>query len=122
MAQHHANVFGHAGIMSGSFWWNGGALVGTAPRAATTPVRLYVDGGTAMDGIDGTRAFRQALLKNGWREGGNLLYVEDEGGVHNEQAWAGRVHRALAWFFPAAQPRSGKSAQPAPESTPKLTQ
>ncbi|GGY17007.1 alpha/beta hydrolase-fold protein [Pseudoduganella dura] len=112
MAQQHANVFGQAGIVSGSFWWNGSTPVATAPRAAATPVRLYVDGGTAADGIEGTRAFRQALLRNGWHEGGNLLYVEDEGGTHSEQSWAGRVHRALAWFFPAAQSRGeSKSTQ-----------
>jgi hypothetical protein len=62
-----------------------------------------------MDGIEGTRAFRKALLRNGWREGADLLYVEDEGGIHNEQSWAGRVHRALRWFFPAERPR-GKTA------------
>ncbi|QBE64683.1 alpha/beta hydrolase-fold protein [Pseudoduganella lutea] len=110
LAQHHANVFGQAGIMSGSFWWNGGAPVTTARKIAATPVRLYVDAGTGMDGVEGTRAFRQAVLKNGWREGDDLLYVEDEGGMHNEQAWAGRVHRALRWFFPAS--RSYKDANP----------
>jgi hypothetical protein len=56
-----------------------------------------------MDGIEGTRAFRKALLQNGWREGADLLYVEDEGGVHNELSWAARVHRPLTWFFPAKQ-------------------
>ncbi|WBS01944.1 alpha/beta hydrolase-fold protein [Pseudoduganella sp. SL102] len=123
MAQHHADVFGHAGIMSGSFFWNGGALVGTAPRAAATPVRLYVDAGTGMDGVESTRAFHKALLDKGWRAGGNLLYVEDEGGIHNERAWAGRVHRALTWFFPPAQPRSGKSASaPVAQAAPKSMQ
>jgi predicted alpha/beta superfamily hydrolase len=109
LAQRYPQVFGQAGIVSGSFWWNGGALVGAAPRPSSTPVRLYLDGGTAMDGIEGTRAFRKALLRNGWREGADLLYVEDEGGIHNEQSWAGRVHRALRWFFPAERPR-GKTA------------
>jgi predicted alpha/beta superfamily hydrolase len=114
LAQQHPDVFGQAGIVSGSFWWNSGTLVATAPQAAAMPVRLYVDAGTGMDGIEGTRAFRQALLQRGWREGANLLYVEDTGGMHNEQAWAGRVHRALRWMFPptrpAAQPRGGSKA------------
>ena len=104
LAQRHPGVFGQAGIVSGSFWWSGGTLVASAPKAATTPVRLYLDAGTGMDGIEGTRAFRQALLRNGWREGANLLYVEDAGGMHNEQAWAGRVHRALRWMFPPTRP------------------
>ncbi|WP_338766370.1 alpha/beta hydrolase-fold protein [Massilia sp. METH4] len=111
LAQHHPDVFGQAGIVSGSFWWNGGTLVATAPRAATTPVRLYVDAGTAMDGVEATRAFRQAIIRNGWREGRDLLYVEDEGGLHNERDWAGRVHRALTWFFPAQSRGTAKSMQ-----------
>jgi predicted alpha/beta superfamily hydrolase len=110
LAQRYPDVFGHAGIVSGSFWWNGGALVASAPQRKAVPVQLYVDGGTGMDGIEGTRDFRKALLARGWQEGRDLLYVEDEGGLHNERDWAGRVHRALAWIFPA-QRKAGNSTQ-----------
>jgi predicted alpha/beta superfamily hydrolase len=103
IAQRHPNVFGHAGIVSGSFWWNNGTLIASAPGPAALPVRLYVDAGTAADGVEATREFHKALLAKGWRPGTNLLYVEDEGGVHNEQSWAARVHRPLTWFFPAKQ-------------------
>ncbi|WP_229632125.1 hypothetical protein [Pseudoduganella violaceinigra] len=56
------------------------------------------------DGLDDSETFRQALLKKGYREGRDLLFLVDEGGRHNEQSWASRVHVALAWFFGRKKP------------------
>lgn len=99
IAQRYPRLFGMAGTLSGSFWWNNGGLIGNVP--AGLPVRFYIDAGTALDGVEETRAFHAALLARGYRDGKDMLYHEDVGGVHNEQAWASRVHRALTWFFPA---------------------
>ncbi|AVR98316.1 alpha/beta hydrolase-fold protein [Pseudoduganella armeniaca] len=99
IAQRYPRLFGMAGTMSGSFWWNNGALIDATP--AGLPVRFYIDAGTAMDGVEFTRSFHGALLARGYRDGKDLLYHEDVGGVHNERDWASRVHRALVWFFPA---------------------
>ncbi|WUR12258.1 alpha/beta hydrolase-fold protein [[Empedobacter] haloabium] len=99
IAQRYPSVFGMAGTMSGSFWWNNGTLIDSTP--AGLPVRFYIDAGTAMDGVELTRSFHNALLARGYRDGKELLYHEDAGGVHNERDWSSRVHRALTWFFPA---------------------
>ena len=99
IASRYPHVFGAAGSLSGSFWWNRGTLVANPPPHL--PVRFYLDAGTAMDGIDATRDYHAALLAQGWRDGKDLLYYEDAGGIHNESSWASRVFRPLTWFFPA---------------------
>jgi len=102
IAQRYPHLFGQAASLSGSYWWNNGTLVANPPRVdKQLPVRLYVDAGTAMDGIEPTRDFRAVLVKQGYREGRDLLYYEDAGGTHSEAAWASRVYRPLTWFFPA---------------------
>ena len=39
-------------------------------------------------------------MRRGWREGLDLRYVEAEGAVHNETAWAKRVPAVLEFLFP----------------------
>lgn len=97
IAQRYPQLFSMAGGVSSSFWWNNQEEVKHPPKKI--PVRFYVDVGTVYDGQEDSEAFRQALLKKGYREGRDLLFLTDEGGRHNEQSWAGRVHVALAWFF-----------------------
>jgi predicted alpha/beta superfamily hydrolase/glycogen debranching enzyme len=99
IAARYPQVFGAAGSLSGSFWWNGGTLVKNPPPHL--PVKFYIDAGTAMDGIEATRDYHAALLAQGYRDGKDLLYYEDAGGIHHESAWASRVYRPLTWFFPA---------------------
>ena len=98
IAARYPHVFGAAGSLSGSFWWNSGTLIANPPPHL--PVKLYIDAGTANDGIDATRAYHAAMLAQGYRDGRDLLYYEDAGGSHNERAWASRVYRPLTWFFP----------------------
>jgi len=50
------------------------------------PVRPY---------LRGVRQLRDALLGVGYRLGGNLRYLEEEGGEHNELAWSRRLPGAL---------------------------
>ncbi|HEY0589016.1 MAG TPA: alpha/beta hydrolase-fold protein [Pseudoduganella sp.] len=97
IAQRYPQTFSMAGGVSSSFWWNNREEVKHPPRKM--PVKFYIDVGTVYDGQEDSEAFRQALVKNGYREGRDLLFLTDEGGRHNEQSWAGRVHVALAWFF-----------------------
>lgn len=97
IAQRYPRIFSMAGGVSSSFWWNSQEEVKHPPKKM--PVRFYIDVGTVYDGQEDSEAFRQALMKNGYREGRDLLFLVDEGGRHNEQSWAGRVHVALAWFF-----------------------
>ncbi|GAB2852123.1 hypothetical protein GCM10027277_20580 [Pseudoduganella ginsengisoli] len=99
MAAHRPDVFGKAGGVSSSFWWNNGAMIGQAPQPAS--VQFYIDAGTSNDGVEGTRAMRDAMLSKGFTFGRNLYYYEAQGGIHNEKSWAERVHLPLQWFFPA---------------------
>lgn len=102
IAQRYPQQFSMVGALSSSFWWNGQeALKHPLQRM---PVRFYIDAGTVNDGLDESETFRQAMVKQGYREGYDLLFLADPGGRHNEQSWASRVHVALAWFFGRKQP------------------
>ena len=98
IAQHRPHVFSKAGGVSSSFWWNEGSMV--AKPAARVPVKFYLDAGTRDDGLEGTEAMRDAMLKQGYRLDADLRFFAAEGGIHNEASWAARVDRPLTWFFP----------------------
>jgi len=42
---------------------------------------------------------RDSLIMLGYKEGHNLAYFEDEGGMHNEETWGNRFHLPLLFFF-----------------------
>jgi predicted alpha/beta superfamily hydrolase len=98
IAQHKPDVFSKAGGVSSSFWWNHKDMV--SKPAARVPVKFYLDAGTRDDGLTETGQVRDAMLKQGYREGADLFYYADQGGGHNEKSWAARVEKPLVWFFP----------------------
>jgi len=98
IAQRHPNVFGKAGGVSSSFWWNDGTFI-TKP-AERVPVKFYLDAGTRDDGLEDTMRMRDVMLARGYREGEDLLFYKAEGGRHNEASWAARLEKPLTWFFP----------------------
>ena len=63
-------------------------------------VRFYLDAGTRDDGLEDTTQMRDAMQRQGYRDGADLFYFADQGGGHNEKSWAARVDKPLAWFFP----------------------
>jgi enterochelin esterase-like enzyme len=69
---------------------------------AKPDTRLWTDTGTREDrtAVPDARALRDALVRRGWREGVDLRYVEAEGAVHNEVAWAKRMPAVLEFLFP----------------------
>jgi predicted alpha/beta superfamily hydrolase len=97
IAQDRPDVFSRAGGVSSSFWWNQRSMIGKLPLL---PVAFYLDAGSDGDGVEDTRAMRDAMLATGYRQGINLQYYEALGGSHNEKSWAARVDRPLTWFFP----------------------
>ncbi|HEY1149559.1 MAG TPA: alpha/beta hydrolase-fold protein, partial [Pseudoduganella sp.] len=107
IGQHYPQVFSMAGGVSSSFWWNESNMVRNAPRLL--PVKFYIDAGTAMDGLEATDAFRKAMLRRGYRPGKDFYFYKDEGGIHNEQSWASRVHVPLGWFFGTRRGSAGKA-------------
>jgi len=109
------DVFGAVGAVSPSVGFAGGALLEYLERARFVGGRIYLDVGT-LEGrprdrdplelrrepaayVRMVREARNMLLKKGYVEGRDLLYVEDEGGVHNEAAWAARVPRLLRYLL-----------------------
>jgi len=87
--------------MSGSWWWAGQKALSwfaNSPGAAVKP-RVWIDAGTANDGLAETQALRKVLIGLGWIEGADFGYLEASGANHSEAAWAARVHLALQFLF-----------------------
>jgi predicted alpha/beta superfamily hydrolase len=109
----HPDIFTRVGAMSTSYGWAGGHILGFVETHDPPPgARVWIDMGTAEypgdangdgvpDIIEQHRRLRDALLAKGLTLPGTLGYVEDEGAVHNERAWAARFPRALRHLFPA---------------------
>jgi predicted alpha/beta superfamily hydrolase len=108
------DVFGLVGAVSPSVGFAGQALVGYLERAPFVGGRIYMDVGThegmprdrdplELRGEPGAyvrlvRRARELLALKGYGER-ELLYVEDEGAIHNEAAWAARLPEALRFLL-----------------------
>jgi predicted alpha/beta superfamily hydrolase len=96
-------VTGRVAALSTSAWWHDRWIVrfvdALPSRLAT---RIWTDIGTAegRDAVPAARALRDALTRKGWREKVDLRYLEAEGAVHNETAWARRMPDVLEFLFP----------------------
>ncbi|MBK9474630.1 MAG: hypothetical protein IPO18_20555 [bacterium] len=58
------------------------------------------DGNGVDDSLDDLRGLREVLLRRGFREGDDLLVVEDDGARHHESFWARRFPRGRPVPFP----------------------
>lgn len=110
------DVFGYCGAFSTAYWFGERGLLGTIRQRAQGAGRIYLDVGTAegptlagsiynqgdLDAayLHGVREVRDALIAGGYVVGQNLMYVETEGAVHNEAAWARRLPDALRYLLP----------------------
>jgi predicted alpha/beta superfamily hydrolase len=109
----HPDVFSRVGAMSTAYWWAGEHILTFLEEAKPPPgVRVWLDMGTGEDRTDRNedevpdvielhRRARNILMAKGLEVPATLRYVEDEGAVHNEKAWAARFPRAVAYLFPA---------------------
>jgi len=102
----YPRVFGKVAAISPSVWWDNRSIVGIvdAYRSTMRP-RIWLDSGTeegesANHIIDDARHLRDALVRKGWHEDGNLRYSEIQGAGHNERAWAHRFGDVLSWLYP----------------------
>ena len=124
LAWRHPEVFGFAGVFSGSLWWRGDNLDAAAKQASrlahrqvrggalpTFAVRFWFEAGTAdetddrdgngvIDAIQDTTELMDELRARGWRDGPDLAYVQVEGGQHNEATWARALPLFLNWALP----------------------
>lgn len=106
----HSDKFRRVAAVSPSFWWDGKMTKKLIESTKTKPpIRLWVDMGTREEPkndkacqahIEGAREIRAACSKLGFVEGKDWGYMEDEGAVHNEGAWAKRLPKILEFLFP----------------------
>lgn len=124
LAWRHPEVFGFAGVFSGSFWWRGDNSSPAAQQAsrlayrrvretaAPPPVRLWFEIGTAeeqgdrdgngvIDAVQDTTELIDTLAQRGLHRGTDLHYVEIPGGKHHESTWAQALPGFLEWALPA---------------------
>jgi predicted alpha/beta superfamily hydrolase len=102
----YPEVFSAAGVVSPALWWDGESLTRRVADPAAFPLppgtRIYIDMGTAegtsnlvgssaQRSLNTTRNLRDTLTARGLKP----VYVEIEGGQHNEAAWAKRAGEIL---------------------------
>ena len=103
----HPEVFGAAGALSPSIWFARRAILGYLEGIDRPVGRVYLDIGLEepTGAIADVRALREILLAKGLRPGIELDYLEEEGGLHNEETWGRRVSRALPFLIGLAEDR-----------------
>ncbi len=104
LAGWYPDIFGMAGAISPSFWWNSVAATNDL-KSMTFKSDLYIDGGW-KEGADESsmvvymRMVRKGLIANKhFKQGRNLMFYEDPTGQHNEINWARRLSQPLEFFF-----------------------
>lgn len=116
----HPGVYGKLAVLSPSVWWDHRVILKML-HAAQHPQRQRIwldiggaEGNAPFSSTRDVRLLKAMLVTRGWREGGNLHYLEAEGAAHTELAWAERVPAMLQWLFPRARsgrrPDGGKGA------------
>lgn len=110
-AWYHPDVFGHAACLSPMFWGKNQVNVKAWQMVENTPehpleARIYMDNGTM--GVEralmpGCKHMLRVLREQrGYRDNHNLLWVKDEGALHNEPAWADRLWQPLEFLYKTA--------------------
>jgi predicted alpha/beta superfamily hydrolase len=103
----HPDTFGKIAALSPTAFWADDHILRFIESLPTKPATLiWADMGTAEGsrGLGGVRRLRDTLVAKGWEEGVDLTYVEAEGEIHNEVAWARRLPAILEFLFPAEPP------------------
>jgi predicted alpha/beta superfamily hydrolase len=111
----YPQVFGLAGVFSPAFEIGAARFYPFMEQASFSRGKIYMDVGTLeARGLEpdpdvmqelsdlylyDVRRMRDLLLAKGYREGQDLLYFEEQGGIHHESAWARRLPAALRFLF-----------------------
>jgi len=108
----HGATFGFAGVFSPAYWFGNQAIFQTIEQSPFVPGKIYLDIGSEEGDTRRKRkstapnyylmAVRQLsgrLIHKGYVPGQTLMYVEDQGGQHNEDAWARRLPGALRFLL-----------------------
>ncbi len=119
----HPEVFGAAGVFSGSLWWRWSAIdpanpdadrimhdvINTSPDIRPNQQRFWFQAATLdetedrnnngiIDAIDDTLQLIEALKTRGYSEE-QLQYYEIDGGTHDPHTWGRAIPRFLHWIF-----------------------
>ncbi len=110
----YPEVFGLTGVVSPSLYVSGNAAFPYIERAPFVPGRIYIDVGTRegdepedelVEPSTLSQRYQAAvqrmvrlLVQKGYRDGEDLLFVEEEG-YHHELAWARRLPGALRFLL-----------------------
>jgi predicted alpha/beta superfamily hydrolase len=108
-------AFGFVGVLSPSLWFAQGRIFSYVEQAPFAPGKIYLDTGTReqthfytnrlqlrpkLSAYNSTvHGMYDLLYHKGFRPGQDLLYIEEENGVHNEAAWARRLPGALEFLL-----------------------
>jgi predicted alpha/beta superfamily hydrolase len=99
------DVFGKLAVLSPSVWWDHKSILAFVNEAEPEiHPRIWLDMGTREGGkssLKDSELLHKLLVKRGWRDGEDLMYMRVEGGTHDESAWAQRVEPLLRFLFPA---------------------
>ena len=109
-------TFSRIGVVSPAVFWADDHIVQLVSDSEKVDSRIWLDVGTREGStpgeqirwVESARRLRDALVAKGWEPGKDLEYFEDEGAVHNEAAWAGRVERILKFLYPAKPGTPGR--------------
>lgn len=102
------HLFGLAGVMSPSFWLAGQRLVDFVEHADYAAGRLYLDIGaqevswkrdSGKQYVNSVYRMYKMLVNRGYHPGEDVLYIEDEHGIHHESAWARRLPDMLRYLL-----------------------
>lgn len=91
-------IFGLAACMSSTFGFEND-LLERVEAEEKRRIKLYLDSGWPRDNYEVTRNLRNLLLRRGYREGKELLYLAFPRAKHNEADWAMRAHIPFQHFF-----------------------
>jgi len=129
VAWRRPDVFGVAGIFSGSFWWRtsdasvaeqqASRIVHQVVRESTVKpsLRLWFQAGTrdededrdgngVIDAIQDTTELIDELVAKGFTRDRDVVYRETPEGRHHPSTWAAELPEFLRWAFPAARPEA----------------
>jgi predicted alpha/beta superfamily hydrolase len=104
----HPDVFGKAGVISPALWFGDRGTIAYAREHPPRPdARIWIDVGTEEGDmkalyVSHARELVDLLESQGRERGREMEYLEVEGAIHHEQAWADRLDRALVFLFPRA--------------------
>ncbi len=98
----YPDVFGNAGCMSNSFFWNDYQIFKDVQKyqGPRKNARLYLDVGSREVFLKtGYEKMLSLLRKKGYRKGADFQYYLAKGASHDEKSWGKRVWRPLTFLF-----------------------